>query len=148
VIEENEEINQHDLSEEIQRLRPEIVFERRNSNQRGGRTRDGEKEVSEGSDRHEVKTMETIEFSCLYEYISPGKDTQEPVEEEKKRKHADLAMELMRLREQVRMKAVIVSHLGAVYGPSLKDLQNAKARKKDVGNSYHWIDRDLATESA
>jgi hypothetical protein len=46
------------------------------------------------------------------------------VYEEKKRKYAELAKELKRQRgEDVRVTAVIVSLMDAVYLPSLKDLQ-------------------------
>jgi hypothetical protein len=48
----------------------------------------------------------------------------ERVYEEKKRKYAGLARNLKRLRKgQVRVTAVIVSSMGAVYDKSLKDLQ-------------------------
>jgi hypothetical protein len=69
---------------------------------------------------------EIIEFSCPYGYISRRRDSLKHVYEEKKRKYAELAKELKKQRgEDVRVTAVIVSSMGAVYLPSLKDLQKA-----------------------
>jgi hypothetical protein len=85
-----------------------MIFERRNPRQ--GR-------------RDEANVLEMLEFSCSYGCISHERDSLERVYEEKQRKYAERAEELMRPRRgRVQVTAVIVSSMGAVYGPSLKDL--------------------------
>jgi hypothetical protein len=68
--------------------------------------------------------MEILEFSCPYGYVSHGRNTLERVYEEKRNKYMELARNLKKIRGgQVRVTAIIVSSLGAVYERSLKDLQ-------------------------
>jgi hypothetical protein len=68
--------------------------------------------------------IEMIEFSCPFGYIPRGRDTLKRVYEEKKRKYQRLAMNLKQYRRsEVRITAVVVSLMGAVYNQSLKDLQ-------------------------
>jgi hypothetical protein len=142
-IRENREIEGEGLSEELRRLRPDIVFERRHlrrssrPREAGGveaaeaATEEGPRAGSDeggvrrrGGESRETKMTEIVEFSCPYGYVSYGRNTLERVYEEKKRKYAELARALQRERqEEVRITAVIVSSMGAVYGPSLKDLQ-------------------------
>jgi hypothetical protein len=121
-IQENEEIRQEGLPDELGRLRPDMVFERQKYRGAGEVRfyRDGE----EAELRIEERVTEIIEFSCPYGYISRGRSTLERVYQEKKRKYTELARTLKRLRKgEVRVTAVIVSSMGAVYDKSLKDLQ-------------------------
>jgi predicted RNase H-like nuclease (RuvC/YqgF family) len=95
--------------------------------------------AAEGNDRNEkneTRMIEILEFSSHYGHISHGRDALQRVYEQKKRKYANLASELRRLRrEQVRVTALILSSTDAIYGRSLKDLQkvlkckNARMRK-------------------
>jgi hypothetical protein len=124
-IRENEAIREERLSEALRNQRPDIVFERRAENQ-GRQERQGRQaaEREEEVGREETKMIEIIEFSCPYGYISHGRDSLIKVYEEKKRKYAELANGLKRATgKQVRVTAVIVSSMGAIYGPSMKDLQ-------------------------
>jgi hypothetical protein len=69
------------------------------------------------------EVIEIIEFSCSYGYMTQGENALKRVFEQKQRKYRQLAQELSNLRhERVRVTAVIVSSLGAVYMQSLKDL--------------------------
>jgi hypothetical protein len=129
MIQENEEIRQDGLRDDSRRLRPDMMFERRSRsqrNRRGRRRRDeddreAQRDQGEVADvANELKVMEILGFSCPYGYISHGRDSLERTYEEKKRKYAELKN--LR-REQVRVTAVIVSSMGARYGPSLTDLQ-------------------------
>jgi hypothetical protein len=105
---ENSQIQAEGLSEGLQALRPDMVFQRQPRESR----------------EEERQVTEILEFSCPYGYISRGLNTLERVYEQKRRKYAELAQELKRLRnEQVHVTAVIVSSMGAVYLPSLKGLQ-------------------------
>jgi hypothetical protein len=73
---------------------------------------------------NEERIIEMIEFSCPYGYISRGRDTLKRVYEKKKRKCLRLAMNLKQhRRSEVRITAVIVSSMGAVYNQSLKNLR-------------------------
>jgi hypothetical protein len=101
--------------------------------------------------RNEEKVIEIIEFSCPYGRTSHGQNTLERVYEEKKRKYMTLARTLKQLRQcEVRITAVIVSLMGAIYNQSLKDLQKVLGctdrKMKKLGSSDHGIDGDLATE--
>jgi hypothetical protein len=105
---ENSQIQAEGLSEGLQALRPDMVFQRQPRESR----------------EEERQVTEILEFSCPYGYISRGLNTLERVYEQKRRKYAELAQELKRLRnEQVHVTAVIVSSMGAVYLPSLRGLQ-------------------------
>jgi hypothetical protein len=119
---ENEGIPQEGLPEDLRRQRPDMIFERRYDT-----LIEGAHFIREGheSDQDlEEKIVEIIEFSCPYGYISRGRNTLERVYEEKKKKYERLARTLKQLRqEQVRITAVIVSSMGAVYNQSMKDLQ-------------------------
>jgi hypothetical protein len=154
-ITDNSQMEKEGLSAELQRLRPDMVFERRERNASGNRNRhrhgngngngNGNRNGSEtqtragtGAEeeaetdapnideggRPEVKMMEIVEFSCPYGHISHRRNTLERVFKEKKRKYAELARELKRLRrDAVRVTAMIVSSMGAVYEKSLKKVQ-------------------------
>jgi hypothetical protein len=94
-------IPEDDLSQEARDLRPDLVFRRR-ENQR--------------------EVIEIIEFSCPYGDMTQRENAMKRVFEQKQRKDRQLAQELSKLRhEGVRVTAVIVSSLGAVYIQSLKD---------------------------
>jgi hypothetical protein len=122
IIQENEEIVQEGLQDDLRRLRPDMVFERQRSRTSRGVTFSSSEDDMERE--RENRVTEIIEFSCPYGYISNGKNTLEKVYEEKKRKYTELARSLKRLRRgEVRVTAVIVSSMGAIYDKSLKDLQ-------------------------
>jgi hypothetical protein len=100
-IRENTTIHEDDLSQEVRDLRPDLVFTRR-ENQR--------------------EVIDTIELSCPHGYMTQGENVLKRVFELKQGKNRQLAQELSNLRhERVRVTAVIVSSLGAVYMQSLKD---------------------------
>jgi hypothetical protein len=121
-IRENENIEEENLPEDLQRLRPDMVFERRRIRPIGETSLYAERQDAEVG--NEERIIEMIEFSCPYGYISRGQDTLKRVYEEKKRKYQRLAMNLKQHRQsEVRITAVIVSSMGAVYNQSLKDLQ-------------------------
>jgi hypothetical protein len=92
----------------------------------------------EGEERGEPRIIEILEFSCPYGCISHGRNTLEKTYEAKKAKYEELAQALrteQRGEVKVRVTAVIVSSMGAVYGQSMKDLQkvlrcNDKEMKK------------------
>jgi hypothetical protein len=118
-IHENQPIEVDGLADELRSLRPDMVFEQLNP---------GDQYTYHGPDgellHSDKRTIEIVEFSCPYAYFSHGGDTLKRVYEEKKRKYTTLAQEVARLREQrVRITAVIVSSMGAVYEESLRDLQ-------------------------
>jgi hypothetical protein len=139
---ENIQTEEEGLRADLRELRPDMVFERRKSEglrlrrryQRqeeegaGAEHREGEGEGEGGveaiGEAQAMKKMEIIEFSCPYGYTSHGSNSLKRVYEQKKRKYAEFANELMRLRnEEVRVTAVNVSWMGAIYPQSLKDLQ-------------------------
>jgi hypothetical protein len=79
-------------------------------------------QVEAGEEVEEAEDGE--DEACTYGCISHGRNTLEKVYEEKKAKYEELARELRtRRQEEVRVTAVIVSSMGALYGPSMKDLQ-------------------------
>jgi hypothetical protein len=144
-IRENSEIGMEGLPDEMRQLRPDIVFERRICYRRRSEDVNGEGEENplerierddrhEGNVRNDVNVIEILEFSCPYGHISHGRDSLERVYEEKKRKYADLARTMARLcGKQVRVTAVIVSSMGAVYNESLKELQKVlKCNTKEM----------------
>ena len=90
----------------------------------GGSREEEDNQTGTKSQENENRMLELLEFSCPYGRISHGKDTLELTYQHKKEKYASLAEELRQLRRQdVRVTAVIVSSMGAVYTPSLKDMQ-------------------------
>jgi hypothetical protein len=90
------------LPEEMLRLKPDLVFTQK----------DGQNQ-----------TIELIEFSCPYGYVSHGHQTLEKVYHDKLHKYEPLAYELRRITHQkVRVTAVIVSSMGAVHPESMKNL--------------------------
>jgi hypothetical protein len=90
------------LSEEVARLRPDLSFVQRDD--RG-------------------QTVEIIEFSCPYGQTSEGRNTLESTFEVKSRKYEQLAQEIRELTgKKVRVTAVIVSSMGAVYRESIRRL--------------------------
>jgi hypothetical protein len=94
-IQENEEIRQEGLSEELQNLTPDMVFERRPVR---GLPVPHIDDQGERTEANEVRMMDILEFSRPYGHISHGSDSLQPVHTEKKRKYSDLANELTRLR--------------------------------------------------
>jgi hypothetical protein len=102
-IDENQPIPQEGLSEGVKMQRPDMFFLRN--------TRQGQ-------------ILEILEFSCPYGYICDDRDTLEKVYGEKMKKYEGLANELKLLRHhEVNVTAIIVSSMGAVYGPSLQELR-------------------------
>jgi hypothetical protein len=72
----------------------------------------------------EQKITEIPEFSCPYGGISHDRNTLEMTYEKKKVKSEELARTLSAHRhKKVRVTVVIVSSMGAIYRPSMKDLQ-------------------------
>jgi hypothetical protein len=119
-IQENEAIREEGLSDEMRRMRPDMVFGRR----RARAVAAVKFYADEAERRNEEKAIEILEFSCPYGYVSHGRNTLEKEYEEKKRKYTELARNLKRLgREEVRVTSVIVSSMGAVDDQSLKDPQ-------------------------
>jgi hypothetical protein len=101
-INENTNAQIEGLSEETRNLRPDMTLSRR----------EGNREITE-----------IIEFSCPYGYHTREGDKLELVFEQKHRKYAQLAREISEATHQrVRVTVVIVSSLGAIYLPSLKEL--------------------------
>jgi hypothetical protein len=94
-IQENEEIRQEELSEGLQNLRPDIVFERRTVRGLSAPHIDDQEERTE---TNKGQMIEILEFSCSHGHISHGSDSLQRVYTEKKRKYTDLATELRRLR--------------------------------------------------
>jgi hypothetical protein len=152
-IQENEKMGRDDLPEDLQELRPDMVFERRRTR------RVGELEwYTEGRDeelKNEEKIIEIIGFSCPYGHISRGRDTLERAYEEKKRKYMELALNLKRLRRaEVRVTVVIVSSMGAVYDRSLRPTEsvglhgpeNAETWTINVRDRDHGFDGNMATK--
>jgi hypothetical protein len=91
-IRENERIERENLPEDLQRLRPDTVFERRRFRPVGEISFYAEGQEAEVG--NEERIIEMIEFSCLYRYRSRGRDTLKRVHEGKKRKYRRLAMNL------------------------------------------------------
>jgi hypothetical protein len=112
------------IPERLKVLKPDMVFRRRNveKHRRMARgDRGGEREEIEEASEN---MMEILEFTCPSAHISYGEDTLEMRYREKQQKSAELANELSRVRhEPVRVTAIVVSSMGAVYDPSLKALQ-------------------------
>jgi hypothetical protein len=93
-IKENQAIEEIELPEEMRRLRPDMIFERRRETvERRNVGREGEEG---GQEQRERKMMEIVEFSCPYGFISREQDTLERVYNQKKQKYAELARELKR----------------------------------------------------
>jgi hypothetical protein len=133
VIQENEVIHQEQLSEGLKNQRPDMVFERRAERQGRRAARAAEAEVEaeavQEMPRNETRMIAIVEFSCPYGEISHGRDSLIKIYEEKKRKSAELANVLKRVTgKQVRVTTVIVSSMGAVYVPSMNDLQKVLKR--------------------
>jgi hypothetical protein len=95
-----------------------MVFERKS--RKRGRRSEGEEVIEE----EDPKILEMIEFSSPHGHKSHEKDALKVTYQQKNERYADLAEELTKSRnQQVRVTAVIVSSMGAVYIPSLKALQ-------------------------
>jgi hypothetical protein len=115
-IRENQRADQEGLPEELKALRPDMMFQQRDRSTRRGRR--------EGQGQGEQEITEIIEFSCPYGCVSHDRDTLEKTYGAKKAKYEELARTLSTLRnEKVRVTAIIASSMGAIYGPSMKDLQ-------------------------
>jgi hypothetical protein len=116
-IPENQGAGYDGLPEGLAALRPDLMLERRDYEQR----RRGEREREEGEER---KIIEILEFSGPYGCISHIRNTLEKTYEVTKAKYEELARTLRtEQQEKMRATAVIVSSMEAVYGPSMKDLQ-------------------------
>jgi Txe/YoeB family toxin of Txe-Axe toxin-antitoxin module len=128
-IRENQRAGQDGLSERLSALRPDMMLERKDYKPRRREER-GRKEGEE------QKIIKILEFSRPYGCISHNRDTLEMIYEKKNAKYEELARTLSAQRhEKVRVTVVIVSSMGAIYGPSMKDLQkvlrsNNKSMKK------------------
>jgi hypothetical protein len=116
------------IPEELKVLKPDMMFTRRSPTGPGSNSPEKGRRGSEGMERHGEDMIEIIEFTCPYGHISHGRDTLKARYEEKQQKYAELAHELSRVRHTpVRVTAVIVSSMGAVYGPSLAALRRVLA---------------------
>jgi hypothetical protein len=74
--------------------------------------------------------LEMIEFSCTYKHKSHEKDILKVTYQQKNQKYAGLAEDLTKIRhQQVRVTAVIVPSMRAVYIPLLKALQKVLKRR-------------------
>jgi hypothetical protein len=101
-IRENTDVPIENLSAESRNLRPDIVFLRREN-------------------EHEL--WEIIEFSCPYGYMTHERNTLEHTFQQKIQKYARLAQEISEITHiRARVSAMIVSSLGAVHLPSLRQL--------------------------
>jgi hypothetical protein len=90
------------LDQEVASLRPDMIFIQRV----------GEDQV-----------VEIVEFTCPYGYMSRGRMTLERAYEQKRHKYEALARNIRRVtQKRVRITAVVVSSMGAVYEKSLDDL--------------------------
>jgi hypothetical protein len=102
-IHENTTISEVEDRQELRALRPDMTFRRS--------TTKGEE-------------MEILELSCPYGHISHGQDTLRAVYDRKMAKYRELQDEIRsRTRQPVNLTPIIVSSMGAVYGPSLKALK-------------------------
>jgi hypothetical protein len=112
-IRTNSTIREDGLSEDQRALKPDMVFER-----------------STGKGR----VTEILEFSCPYGHMSHDQDTLVAVYAHKTAKYQRLANEVRALRHQpVRVTAVVVSSMGAVYAPSLRGLERVLGcNKRDL----------------
>jgi hypothetical protein len=71
----------------------------------------------------EDQVIDIIELTCPYGFMSRGRMTLDRAYEEKRHKYERLAREIRRVtQKRVRVTAVIVSSMGAVYQKSLEDL--------------------------
>jgi hypothetical protein len=137
-IRENQRTGQNGLPERLSELRPDMILEKRDRKPRRGEQRRGgeEEREREGEEEEKRRIIETLEFPCPYGCISHDRNTLEKTYEAKEEKYEELARILNTQREEeVRVTVVIVSSMGAVYGPSMKDLQkvlrcNDKEMKK------------------
>jgi hypothetical protein len=102
-IRENTTFELEGLSTDTRDLRPDMIFER--STNKG-------------------PLIEILEFSCPYGYISHERDTLKAKFEQKWQKYENLANEVRRMSgKHVRLSPIIVSSMGAIYGPSLTSLK-------------------------
>jgi hypothetical protein len=119
-IKENTVIGLEQLSDELRNLRPDMIFEGRTRNQKGEARSRGEQVNQENEER----IIEILEFSCPYGRIAHERDTLEFTYNQKKTKYAEFAKAISEIEQkEVRVTAIIISSMGAVYEPSLKDLQ-------------------------
>jgi uncharacterized C2H2 Zn-finger protein len=101
-IHENTPVPIPGLNGEVANLRPDMTFIQR---------------------IREDQVVEIIEFTCPYGYMSRGRMTLERAYEQKRHKYEALAREIRRVtQKRVRVTAVVVSSMGAVYEKSLDDL--------------------------
>jgi hypothetical protein len=128
-IRENQAAPYEGLPQDLKNLRPDLMFERRDRRRKRPEAERDEasetREVREGSEGEDHRNIiEIVEISCPYGYIAHNQDTLKKTYETKKTKYAELARTLRtQQHKEVRVTAVIVSSMGAVYGPSIKDLQ-------------------------
>jgi hypothetical protein len=95
-----------------------MIFERRK--QKGAARSRGEQVDQESEER----TVEIIEFSCPYGRIAHERDALEFTYNQKRIKCAEFTRAMSEIEQkEIRVTAVIISSMGAVYEPSLKDLQ-------------------------
>jgi hypothetical protein len=105
---ENQRADQADLPEELKPLRPDMMFRQRDRSIRRDRG-EVEGEVERQGEDREQNITEIIELS-----------------ETNRTKYEELARALSTIRnEKVRVTPIIVSSMGAIYGPSMKDLHRS-----------------------
>jgi hypothetical protein len=114
-VRENTTFDVAGLTPRVRNLRPDMIFER--STSRG-------------------PVIEVLEFACPYGYISTERDTMKAKFDEKQEKYSEWATEVQTLSSRrVRVSPIIVSSMGAIYGPSLKALKKI----------FECSDRELRT---
>jgi hypothetical protein len=107
-IRDNQTVNVQGLSEDLAGLRPDLVFQ---------------------SEIEGVRRMEIMEFSCPYGWVHTGENGEiinfmQETFMKKHRKYAKLAKEVGRILSiPTRVTVIIISSLGAVYLPSLMEIQ-------------------------
>jgi hypothetical protein len=95
-----------------------MIFERRN--QKGEARSRGEQVEQENEER----IIEIIGFSCPYGRIAHERDIGQLTYNQKKTQYAEFTKAISEIEQkEVRVTAVIISSMGEVYEPSLKDLQ-------------------------
>jgi hypothetical protein len=119
-IHENTPLEVEGLSEESIRLRPDMWFVRRESNE---------------------NTLEILEVSCPFGYLDEGVSSLKRSFDHKMDKYQHLANEVRALtRMTVKLHPIIVSSLGALYTDSMKCLKSLlKCKDKELRTLGSWM---------
>jgi hypothetical protein len=118
------ETEEEGIPHRLKVLKPDMVLRWRNALRRKTNSREQQGRGGEDPEADHETMMELVEFTGRYGQIAYDRDALEARYREKQEKDAELARELSRVRhESVQDTAVIVSSIGTVYGPSLKNLQ-------------------------